>query len=213
MTTAQTIKPATIKPEIGTLISGTMRACDLADAYLGACDRYGVDLGPEVTQALQEAACHASSTVAPEFPEGTWEALSEAEAALSAIAPFGCYFGAHVGDGSDIGFWLGDNWIEALEERGISEDDWEAVLSICKDEQIDSDDLCDAWQGEVSGYGEGAAGAEFAQQTAEECGMIDLNVKWPHSCIDWEEAWGELSYDGYSLHQLSATRWAVIKAV
>ena len=208
MTTAQITKP-----EMGTLIHGTMRACDLADAYLGACDCYGIGLDLETVVLLQDAAAHASSTVAPDFHDETWDALSEAEEALSAIAPFGCYFGAHVGDGSDFGFWLTEEWIEALEERGISDDDWEAVLSICESEQIDSDDLCDAWQGEVSGYNEDQAGAEFAQQTAEECGMIDNSAKWPHTCINWVDAWRELSHDGYSLHQLGATRWAVIRAV
>ena len=199
---------------MGTLISGTMRACDLADAYLGACDRYGITLAPEVAQTLQEAACHASSTVAPEFPEETWEALSEAESALSEAAPFGCDFGAHPGDGADFGFWLTEEWAEALEERCISEDDWEAVLSICKDEQIDSDDLCDAWQGEVLGYSEDQACAEFAQQLCDDIGEYSLTgVKWPFNCIDWEQAWRELSYDGYSLHELSAGRWAVVRAV
>ncbi|HBN27266.1 MAG TPA: hypothetical protein DD405_07340 [Desulfobacteraceae bacterium] len=36
---------------------------------------------------------------------------------------------------------------------------------------------------------------EYAQDLAEECGMIDHDSKWPHSCIDWEHAARELRYD------------------
>ena len=35
----------------------------------------------------------------------------------------------------------------------------------------------------------------YAQDLAEECGMIDRNVKWPHTCIDWKHAARELQYD------------------
>lgn len=201
------------KPQIGSIISGTMRACDLADAYLGACDQFGVKLDPQTVDVLQTAACYASSTVAPDFSEETCEALAEVESELGEIAPFGCYFGAHVGDGSDFGFWLGDNWADALADRCIDESDWEAVLGICEDEGIDSDDFADAWEGEVSAYSEDQAGAAYAQQTAEDCGMVDDSAKWPHNCIDWEEAWRQLTFDGYSVHKLSNARWAIVRSV
>jgi hypothetical protein len=210
----QTMAALTVtKPQIGSIISGTTRACDLADAYLGACDQFGVTLDPQTVGVLQAAACYATSTVAPEFSEETYEALSEVESELGGIAPFGCYFGAHTGDGSDFGFWLGDNWAEAFEDRCIDESDYETVLSICEDEQIDSDDFADAWEGEVSACSEDQAGAAYAQQTAEDCGMVDDAAKWPHNCINWEEAWRQLEQDGYSAHRLSNARWAIIRAV
>ena len=176
MTTAQTVKP-----EMGTLISGTHCPEDLIPAFLTACDAYGATVPTPVRLAAElesfDDAEQASETVA------------ELMDCLSAIAPFGCFFGSHPGDGADFGFWLTEEWTDALVERCIDESDWETVLSICEDEQIDYDDLCDAWQGEVSGYNEDQAGAEFAEQTAEECGMIDDSVKWPHTCIDWGDAW------------------------
>ena len=106
-----------------------------------------------------------------------------------------------------------EEWAEALEERCIDESDWEAVLSICEDEGIEPESLCYAWEGEVSAYSEDQAGAAYAQQTAEDCGMIDDCAKWPHNCIDWEEAWRQLSMDGYSAHRLSGARWAIVRAV
>ncbi|AMR79469.1 antirestriction protein ArdA [Cupriavidus nantongensis] len=36
---------------------------------------------------------------------------------------------------------------------------------------------------------------DFAQQEAEDCGLIDSSAKWPHTCIDWERAARELRMD------------------
>ena len=39
---------------------------------------------------------------------------------------------------------------------------------------------------------------DYAYELAESCGHDIDGAKWPFSCIDWEHAWRELSYDGYS---------------
>mgnify|MGYP006892914985 FL=1 len=36
---------------------------------------------------------------------------------------------------------------------------------------------------------------EYAQNLAEDCGMVDTNARWPMSCIDWEQAALELQMD------------------
>jgi len=36
---------------------------------------------------------------------------------------------------------------------------------------------------------------DFAEQTAEQLGLIDNNAAWPANCIDWEQAARELMYD------------------
>lgn len=36
---------------------------------------------------------------------------------------------------------------------------------------------------------------EYAQELAEDCGMIGRNDKWPYTCIDWEAAAEELKQD------------------
>lgn len=40
---------------------------------------------------------------------------------------------------------------------------------------------------------------EFAQDMAEQLGLINLNASWPYTCIDWEDAAKEIMYD-YSEH-------------
>lgn len=37
--------------------------------------------------------------------------------------------------------------------------------------------------------------AEFAQDLADQLGSIDVNVSWPYTCIDWEQAAHEIMYD------------------
>lgn len=36
---------------------------------------------------------------------------------------------------------------------------------------------------------------DYAQQLAEDCGMVPDDLKWPLTCIDWERAARELRYD------------------
>lgn len=53
------------------------------------------------------------------------------------------------------------------------------------------DALEEAYQG---GY---KSDEDFAEETAEQLGLINENASWPHSCIDWERAAHELMYDYY----------------
>ena len=39
---------------------------------------------------------------------------------------------------------------------------------------------------------------EYAQELAEDIGLIKRDVSWPYTCIDWEQAAHELKYD-YSI--------------
>lgn len=196
----------------GSISHGTLRACDLASAYMAEIERQGLTLDADCRQLLTDAASRSGELVADAEPEEVWEALAKAEELLGETAPFGHYFGAHAGDGSDIGYWLTEEWADALTDRCIDESDWEQVLAIAEDEGIEPDSLCDAWQGEVGGITEELAGAEYAQQLAEDCGMVDGSADWPLRCIDWRKAWIELSCDGFSLHELGRSRWAVIRS-
>ena len=48
---------------------------------------------------------------------------------------------------------------------------------------------------------------EYAQNLAEECGMVDTNARWPMNCIDWEQAARELQMDYGSIEIRDITYW------
>jgi hypothetical protein len=142
----------------------------------------------------------------------TLEDLTEA---LNDAAPVGFHFGSQDGDGACFGFWLSEDWAEALEHCGIAGDsDPEAVAAIVAELDalgVTSANTEDLFQGEASGYTEAEAGADYAQQFAEDIGAWDGKATWPHSCIDWADAWGELQADGWSLVRWSHARWLVFR--
>lgn len=55
------------------------------------------------------------------------------------------------------------------------------------------DDFEESYRGD---WGTGA-GADFAENLAEELGAISSERQWPLSHIDWDAAWNELTHDGY----------------
>lgn len=48
---------------------------------------------------------------------------------------------------------------------------------------------------------------DYARQLAEDCGMVPDGLKWPLSCIDWEEAADELKMDYTSIDYDGVTYW------
>lgn len=48
---------------------------------------------------------------------------------------------------------------------------------------------------------------EYAQNLAEDCGMVDTSARWPMNCIDWEQAARELQYDYSSIEIHGSTYW------
>jgi hypothetical protein len=47
----------------------------------------------------------------------------------------------------------------------------------------------------------------YAQELAEECGMISENAAWPARCIDWTQAARELRMDYTSVTYAGVTYW------
>lgn len=47
----------------------------------------------------------------------------------------------------------------------------------------------------------------YAEELAKECGVVDRDIKWPYTCIDWEEAARELQYDYSSVEYDGETYW------
>lgn len=48
---------------------------------------------------------------------------------------------------------------------------------------------------------------EYAQELAEDCGMMPEDLHWPLNCIDWEHAARELRYDYTSVELFGQTYW------
>lgn len=47
----------------------------------------------------------------------------------------------------------------------------------------------------------------YAQELAEDCGMLENATAWPLTCIDWEQAARELQYDYSSIEFDGVTYW------
>jgi hypothetical protein len=108
-----------------------------------------------------------------------------------------------------------EEWIEALEERGYDPESAGAsmLLAACESEGIEPGDLCDALQGETTGWSEESAGRNYAMELADDLGSVPDDAVWPCTCIDWDAAWRELSFDGFSLHRGPSDAWFVLRAV
>ena len=47
----------------------------------------------------------------------------------------------------------------------------------------------------------------YAEELADDCGMVDRKLAWPYTCIDWERAARELQYDYTSVEFDGVTYW------
>ena len=54
-----------------------------------------------------------------------------------------------------------------------------------------ADEFFEAYQGEH------ASETDYAFTLADDLGTFTEDARWPFTCIDWDHAWRELSYDGY----------------
>ena len=79
---------------------------------------------------------------------------------------------------------------------------------------IDPSTAEDSYQGRTEGWSEERAGADYAQQLAEDLGVKLDQMEWPLTCVDWAAAWRELEIgDGYRLHDIGGGDWLVFRAV
>ena len=67
--------------------------------------------------------------------------------------------------------------LKALADEGEASPDWQYGEALIRDSYFE----------------------DYAQQTAEDCGMINDNASWPNTCIDWEEAADQLKQDYFSV--------------
>jgi len=193
----------------------TLRTEDLLVRYWQTAEQLNAELCT-VLPALQHL-------VGEDSRESDWDddmaggCLLQLGDILQDVAPTGFYFGASEGDGACFGFWLSEDWSEALEERGIDCEDpagTAELIQALEDHGIEAENLCDAYCGTADGYNEEQAGADYAQTLADDIGAINRELVWPHTCIDWADAWRELEIgDGYSLIPETPSSWHVVRSV
>lgn len=200
----------------------TLRPEDLLPKFWGVAESCAVWLDrPQLLNA--ETLASLTKLVGEDSSEDDWcdteaaETLQDLADALNDAAPVGFYFGASEGDGACFGFWLDDSWAEALELFGFGNDDptgWASLIAELDADGIDPDTVEDSYCGQVEGYNEDNAGANYAQELAEELGVKLDQMAWPLTCVDWKDAWHELVIgDGYRLHDIGGGDWLVFRAV
>jgi hypothetical protein len=194
----------------------TLKPEHLLVAFWQVAEQLGADL-TSIRPSLE-------ALVGEDSKESDWNdddasgALEELGDALQDVAPTGFYFGADEGDGACFGFWVTEDWAEHLEQMDMGNDDptgWASLIQELELGGVDTDNFEDCYQGRAEGYSEERAGADYAQELAEETGAIDWNkLQWPLTCIDWEQAWQELRMgDGYWLQDIGGGDWLVFRSV
>jgi hypothetical protein len=90
------------KASFGSISSGTMRPGDLIPVFADELRTLRGTLPRDIYKDLRQWHRDAGSDLADELLASLFSALEE-------FAPAYGYFGAHEGDGSDYGFWLGSD--------------------------------------------------------------------------------------------------------
>ena len=123
---------------IGTLSQGTMRYEDLIPCFTNELER--LDIYHVYKDLLAE--CHTIIKNNVYTEEGLAEILDSLLQALQDFSPAYCYFGPHVGDGVDYGYWPDQTSIyeavhdgELLSVSDLSEvpDDWKDGVVVVND--------------------------------------------------------------------------------
>lgn len=83
--------------------------------------------------------------------------------------------------------WLSDEWFEVAQ---LDEDERDAFTAYCKGaSDTDIERFREAYSGRFD------SDEAFAEDMADQLGLINESATWPYTCIDWEHAARELMYD------------------
>ena len=82
---------------------------------------------------------------------------------------------------------------EMAAENGLDEAINQAYIEGVGEEYATAEDIEEAYQGKFKND------RDFAQEMAEQLGLLNDNMTWPYTCIDWEDAARELMYDYFEV--------------
>lgn len=94
-------------PEIGTVISGTLKTIHLVEAFTAELEWLR---GPTPLTTKAHKWIEHGDDEDLENPGQGEDLLDELYVALDELAPEGAYFGSLPGDGADFGFWPVEDW-------------------------------------------------------------------------------------------------------
>ena len=190
----------------------TLKTESLLVKFWSAAEQTGIILSAQLLADL-------TLLVGEDSKESDWnvelarESLAELDDALNSAAPDGFYFSSQDGDGACFGFWLQDEWVEAFEHMGLGESDHNAeLIAELIAGGIDPETIEDSFLGQVEAVTEERAGAAYAEQLADELGDYKP-TQWPYYCIDWDQAWRELRFDGHWLQSTGGGDWLVFRSI
>jgi hypothetical protein len=90
--------------EPGSISSGTLRTADLLRTFATELERSNATKYEYFVRLAYASADQIDIDVACD-DDAAQELLADLGCELSKLAPAGYYFGAHIGDGADIGYW------------------------------------------------------------------------------------------------------------
>ena len=190
----------------------TLKTETLLVKFWGIAEQLGITLSAQLLTDL-------TLLVGEDSQECNWnqqlacDSLEELSDALNLAAPDGFQFSSQDGDGACFGFWLQDDWVEAFEHMGLGEADHNAeLIAELIAGGIEPETIEDSFLGQVEGVTEEMAGVAYAEQLADELGDYKP-TQWPYYCIDWQQAWRELSFDGHWLQSTGGGDWLVFRSV
>jgi len=93
-----------MKIETGTVSHGTLRPEDLIPAFYEELKR----LNPIEAKILAKGYNFVHGDM-PLYPRDNQECVNDLIDLIDSLGPNGMYFGAHIGDGSDFGWWYYDD--------------------------------------------------------------------------------------------------------